>query len=181
MIADRHIFIVGQQRIVGAEQAADIGRVMDAGVKVGVVADRGGQMERAGRRVVQQRRDLAAELAVGEQLGHAAPQRQPRDRAETEQRIERRAGSSFGCDLRGPFEQPACGERAQIEDEVADGDSAASLRARRENAERQILDREIGMAGRALDPAGALQIVRRVDLRGHRGNSAFGKPHQAAS
>ena len=39
VIADRHIFVVGQQRIVGAELLADVGRVMDADVEVGVVAD----------------------------------------------------------------------------------------------------------------------------------------------
>ena len=39
MIADRHPFVVRQQRIVRPEQLADIGRVVDADVEIGVVAD----------------------------------------------------------------------------------------------------------------------------------------------
>jgi hypothetical protein len=39
VIADRHIFVVRQQRIVGPELLADIGRVVDADVEIGVVAD----------------------------------------------------------------------------------------------------------------------------------------------
>ena len=47
MVADRHVFVVGQQRIVGAEQLADVGGVVDAGVEVGVVADGGRQLQPA--------------------------------------------------------------------------------------------------------------------------------------
>ena len=39
MVADRHPLVVGQQRVVGPEQLADVRRVVDAGVEVGVVAD----------------------------------------------------------------------------------------------------------------------------------------------
>ena len=45
MIADRHIFVVGKQRIVGPELPADIGRVMDADVEIGVVADEAGHVQ----------------------------------------------------------------------------------------------------------------------------------------
>ena len=41
VVADRHIFVVRKQRIVGPELLADVGRVMNADVEVGVVADRG--------------------------------------------------------------------------------------------------------------------------------------------
>ena len=41
VVADRHPLVVRQQRVVGAELLADRGRVVDAGVEVGVVADRG--------------------------------------------------------------------------------------------------------------------------------------------
>ena len=43
MVADRHPLVVGQQRVVGPEQLADRGGVVDAGVEVGVVADAAGQ------------------------------------------------------------------------------------------------------------------------------------------
>ncbi len=40
VIADGHVLVVGQQRIVGPEQPPDIQRVVDAGVEIRVVADR---------------------------------------------------------------------------------------------------------------------------------------------
>ena len=43
--ADGHPLVVGQQRVVRAEHAADVGRVMDGGVEVGVVAHRGGEQQ----------------------------------------------------------------------------------------------------------------------------------------
>ena len=39
MIADRDVFVVGEQRVVGAEDFTDAASVVDAGVEVGVVAD----------------------------------------------------------------------------------------------------------------------------------------------
>src|SRR5262249_38853494 len=47
VIADGHVFVIRQQRIVGAEQLARIGGVVDAGEKVGVVADRRRKLEAA--------------------------------------------------------------------------------------------------------------------------------------
>ncbi len=52
MVADRDVLVVGQQRIVGAELAADVRRVVDARVEVGVVADARRQVQGAvGRRM----------------------------------------------------------------------------------------------------------------------------------
>ncbi|MNC80286.1 hypothetical protein D3C75_1330330 [compost metagenome] len=45
MIADGHMLVVGQQRIVGPEQPTDVHGVVDAGVEVRVVADAGGQVQ----------------------------------------------------------------------------------------------------------------------------------------
>ncbi len=54
VIGDRHVLVVRQQRLVGAEQPPGIGGVMDAGVEIGVVADRAGQVQRAIAKPVQQ-------------------------------------------------------------------------------------------------------------------------------
>ncbi len=43
VVANRHPFVVGQQRVVGAELLADVGGVVHRGVEVGVVADAAGQ------------------------------------------------------------------------------------------------------------------------------------------
>src|SRR5206468_7225843 len=45
VVTDRHIFVVGQQRVVGPELLADIGRVMNADVEVSVVADQAGHVQ----------------------------------------------------------------------------------------------------------------------------------------
>ena len=50
VIAHRHVFVVRQQRGVGPELPSDIGRVMDAGIEIRVVADRRRQVQRAIRR-----------------------------------------------------------------------------------------------------------------------------------
>src|SRR5262245_42282931 len=97
MIADRHVFVVRQQRIVGAEKLAGIGGVVDAREEVGVVADRGGKLEPAILGAMDESRaqdfDAGAVAPVSvENLAEAAAQRAPRLAAEREQRIERRPG-----------------------------------------------------------------------------------------
>ena len=47
MLRDRHMFIVRQQGIVRTQLPADIERMMDARIKVGVVTDTHGQMQLA--------------------------------------------------------------------------------------------------------------------------------------
>src|SRR5579871_195913 len=39
VIADGNVFVIWQQRVIGAEHAADVGRVKDGGVEIGVVAN----------------------------------------------------------------------------------------------------------------------------------------------
>ena len=97
VIADRHVFVVRQQRIVGAEQLAGIGRVVNAGKEVGVVADRRGQLEAAVVGAMNepraQRLVTGAVRAIGvENLADPTPQGEPRVAAEREQRVQRRAG-----------------------------------------------------------------------------------------
>ena len=38
MIADGNPFVVGQERLAGAEEFADVRRVVDGGVEVGIVS-----------------------------------------------------------------------------------------------------------------------------------------------
>ena len=43
MVGDGDVLVIGQQRIVRAEQGANIGGMMNADIEIGVVADGGGQ------------------------------------------------------------------------------------------------------------------------------------------
>ena len=58
MIADRHVLVIRQQRVVGPELTADVHRVMNAGVEIRVIADFRRQMQCARRCVVHMRLDL---------------------------------------------------------------------------------------------------------------------------
>ena len=125
--------------------------MVDAGKEIGVVADRGRKHEAASGGVVQEPRALAldagAVLAVGvEHVAHALPQCHARLAAEREQRIERRAGRGLRRLLGGAVEQAEFERRGEVEDVVPDRNAAAGGAARRcEHAERQVLDREVGM------------------------------------
>ena len=72
VIADRHIFVVGQQRIVGPELLADIGRVMDADVEIGVVADQARQVHVDFALADQMDLDIVAIALVGQQFATVA-------------------------------------------------------------------------------------------------------------
>jgi hypothetical protein len=45
VVADGYPLVVGQQGLIGAEEFADVGGVVDSGVEVGVVADGGGEQQ----------------------------------------------------------------------------------------------------------------------------------------
>ena len=159
MIADRHVFVVRQQRIIRTEQLAGIGRVVNAGKEIGVVADRRGQLEAARIGAVNearaQRLVTAAVRSIGiEYLAKPTPQRKPRVAPKRKYRIQLRAG-------RGPrgvgsetVEQSEFERRGEIKDVVPDGDAATGRAAGwREHAEREVLDREVGMMVRRGNPA----------------------------
>src|SRR5262245_56118565 len=132
---------------------------MNAGEEVGVVADRGRKLETAIVGAVNearsQRFDLGALAAIGiENVAEAAAERDACLVAEREQRVERRAGSGLGGACRLPIEQAELERRGEIEDVVPDRDAAAGSAARRaEHAERQVLDREVGVLMGRGDPA----------------------------
>ena len=151
MIADRHPLVVRQQRIVGPEQLADVGRVVDADVEVGVVADRA----RAGAW-----RSLPPGAASGSRpraccarcrwrpgsrtAARAAP---GAGRSERKQRVQRARRTP-------PLRRPRiAGEQPNSQCRAAGRGSCrrSRRRARRsvrpagEDAERQVLDREVGV------------------------------------
>src|SRR5262249_49332587 len=94
-----------------------------------------------------QRFDLGALAAIGvENLTDAPAQRDARLAAEREQRVERPAGSGLGGARRQAFEQAEFECRGEIEDLIADGEAAAGGATRHaEYAERQVLDRKVGV------------------------------------
>ena len=118
VIADRHPLVVGHQRVVGAEQLADRGRVMDAGVEVGVVADAAGHVHLDARIALQGALPgglLAA--ALGQAIG---------DRARSAWRFSG-AGGHQRVHVVG-VDQAGC---SQVEHLVADRDADAQAHQRR--------------------------------------------------
>ncbi len=174
MIGDRHVFVVRAERIVRVAPPAAIGGVVDAGEKIGEIADR--------RRQVQPAIAGAMKEPVGERLGLGPPrtiggeqredllaQRPARRRAQRHQRVEAGAGGRLGRGRGGPGEQPGLACRAQVENRVADRDAAArqSIRhgaaGRAEHPEGQVLQRKLGVPVGRGDPALARAIMGFVD------------------
>jgi hypothetical protein len=78
VITDRHIFVVGQQRVVGAKQATHIGRVVNGCVEIGVIADVGGRYHRDFIHPHQERLDGSLMSAAGaQQLAEPFSKRRP--------------------------------------------------------------------------------------------------------
>ena len=81
MVGDRHPLVVGQQRVVGPEQLAHRGGMVDAGVEVGVVADGTGQCHlRLGLRQQAQLEERRLVAAVGQRQRQRAAQPAPQRR-----------------------------------------------------------------------------------------------------
>src|SRR5262249_42458229 len=139
LVTGRQIFVIRQQRIVRAKELARVGRVMDAGEEVGVIADYG------------RKRELALRGAVKE------PRAQRFDpgalAAEREQRIERCAGGTLSGAGGQAFEQAEFEPRGKIEDLIPDGDATAGGATRHAKyADRQVLDRKVGVPVGGGDP-----------------------------
>ena len=175
VITDRHMLVVRQQRLIGAELLADGFGVMDAGIEIGVVADPRRQVQRAVDGVAQRAVDAAVGVGV-QQCEQRPAQRAAWDRPQRQQRVKRRADRGFGGAQRVALEQVERG--AEIDDLVADRDPAAWRAAVGENAERQVLQRKLGMPIGAGDTAGGGGGVGLVE---DHMSCAFGKPAHAAS
>ena len=162
VIADRHPFIIRQQRLIGPHQRAHGLRMMDASIEIRVVADVRGQVQKAIRRTVQQMRPRIG--PVGQQRADGIPQRPPRPGTQRQERIQRWPDAAMGGGLRLIVQQLRLMQRAQIEDHGADRDPAPRGPGQRaEHAKRQVLDRKVRVALRALYPAGQRGVVRVVD------------------
>ena len=169
MIADRHMLVVRQQRIVRAEHAPDIRRVIHRRIEVRVVAHLRRQHHLHISHRDQRLRQYRLRLAIvriqrrykrrTEQRHRPAPQRH--------QRIERcmrarahRQGQPF--ELRRRTGRGSMHVQHHVTNR--DTDPRRVLRAGTpEHAERQVLYGEVGLRRvGARHPAGACRIVRRV-------------------
>ena len=161
MVADRHVLVVRQERLVRTKLSADIGRVVDADVEIGVVAD-----AIAGRCIVQSRCTVAGrspecDLLSGPFASSSsemrARNRLPRASAQTHQVVElvpardvgrRRRARRRTNPLDGPRQRDPGSRRRSRYRRARSGSPA-----RREHAERQVLNRKIGDDRSRIDPA----------------------------
>jgi hypothetical protein len=149
--------------------------MVNADIEIGIIADRRGQMERAVRGGVQRRLHGGAVRLVRQQLRQPPPQPDPIGFRQCHQGVERRSLQHVGSGGREQFV-----DLGEIENAIADRHARALVLARwREDAERQILDREVTMRVRALNPTCPAGIMRLVDRA--QGNSAFVNPAQQSS
>ena len=150
VVADREVPPVGQQRLlVGAEDPADVGGVVERGVEVDVVADLDGQVQRHVGQRDEVGLDQVALGLVGEQAGDPAAEGAADPTPLRHQQVERRLLEHVVH-----VEHLGGRDRGQVEHEVADPDADPRLLARpREHAVRQVVDVEEG-AGGSVDPGG---------------------------
>ena len=168
VIGDRHVFVVRQQRIVGAEGAAGIGGVKDRRIEIGEVADRDRQQHfglrhrasNAGVRLLSPRSALRARDKESRSADQACG-------PSAISALRFGAAQAFAAVAASPLERRRC--RRDVEDLIADrhADSRTCVRRRPKHAERQVLNRKIAV-GRVcrLDKASPGGIVCLVG-RGH--------------
>ena len=174
MVADGHPLVVGQERVVGPHHPAHVGRVVDRRVEVGVVTgrDRHGHGDAAHRPQVPSYPVLQLLVTRRQQIEHLAAQRPPRVAIQRQQRIEPLRPA--GLLQVGPLEADdlRLEAAAEIQHLVADRDPEPIVRhglaVQREDTERQVLNREVGIdvLGRR-HPAGGGRIVGRIEGRSH--------------
>ena len=191
VIADGHPLVVGQQRVVRAEQFAHRGGVVDAGVEVGVVADLTGQLHRAvGLRAQAGLQHGLQRAAFGQCRAQPGPQAASGGRAQAHEGVEVTAGQGGQPVAQGVGpggirrERPrgrAVGEQRvlhqpQVQHLVTDGDAYAGRagrvmrrhRRRREAPEGQVLNGEVGVLGVGrIHPAAQRGVVGGVERGGH--------------
>ena len=167
MIADRHVLVVRQQRVVGPELLADIGRVMDADIEVGVVADRAP----AG---ASQSEAACRQLSTSWALGSASAEQSDSRRRSARRRRSPRARSALSVSPELACRASARRPGDRLAHSARDRGSVADRRrrplappSRAEDAERKVLDRKVGMAVGTNSPNCASGIVCFVD-EGHR-------------
>ena len=127
MIADGDVFVVGEERLVGAEELADAGGVVDGGVEVGVVGDVDWLEEGGSGDGVEG--GFGGLPAVGfgggvEEVGEGFAEQRPGARAEGHEWIEDRGLAGCGEAWR---EEAGCGAVVEVEQMGADGDAEVLL------------------------------------------------------
>ena len=143
VVADGNVFVVGEKRLVGTEELADAGGVVDGGVEVGVVGDVDGSAEgRAGDGVEGGFGCLpAVRLFVGvEERGEGFAEERPGAMAEGQERIEDRSLTGFD---QGWGEQAGGGAGVEVEEVSADGDAEMLLAFVFEGSVGQVGEREV--------------------------------------
>ncbi|MNP56155.1 hypothetical protein D3C76_1508590 [compost metagenome] len=130
MVADRHVLVVRQQRIVRAEQFANVLGVLDADVEVGVVVDFRWQVHLAIRGQREQFCTLGFDLAMQgaallEQFDQTLTQGHPSLAAQFEEGIQLTTTGGFDGGFCRALEQAGLERRLQVEDMVADGHATA--------------------------------------------------------
>ena len=144
--------------ILRLDGTAHVARVVQRGVEIRVVADLRRQVH---LRILQRQQTFAQPRLRGggratvQQFKHAVAQRTPGRAASAHEGVEGWRRRELGGVLRGPAQQAAGGQRRQAQCRVADGDRGARRLARgraADDPQRQVLDREIGVAVGAIQP-----------------------------
>src|SRR5258706_6477813 len=102
MIGDRHPVEIRRHPAVPPQQPCDVAGVIDRSIKVGVIANVGGQaIFDVGLRDQAGAQSLPVRVArSGEQIEHRVPQRTPSLGPHSEERVESRSGTGGGRSLR---------------------------------------------------------------------------------
>jgi len=163
VVADWHVLVVGQERIVGSKELADAGGVMDGCVEVSVVGRVNGLEERCFVARGQCGADGIAGRFVGgcvQEGGETSSQRRVHGWFAGHEGVE---GLCFaGCQDRGrqSLKEASALAFVKVEDEGADadGDAAVAMRAG-ENAIRKALQgKAAGWVIGRVDPTGAVPL-----------------------
>jgi hypothetical protein len=172
VVADGQVLPVRQQRLgVGAEQPAEVRRVLLGGVEVDVVADLERQLHRHRGLRDQVRLDGVPVVLVADQVEQPVPGGAPGRAAEREERVQRRLREQLRAvqHLRGR-------DRCEVDELVADRRTHPRLLVTvPEHTERQVLRPERRTV-RDVDPAHQTSIKCKV-VRSARGSSMLQEPN----
>ncbi len=183
VVADGHPLVIWQQRVVGAEEFAHGGRVMDAGVEVGVVTDHAGQghLRISLRQQAPCQRDLLPAGSTEFDRQHRTQLAAcHRSQCHEALQVARRQGLEHRGHVccPGPFR----GGEAQVQHLVADRDTDPPRlvdAGTTEAPERQVLDRKVG--GRVvcrLDPTLQCGVVGGIQVHRHALANLSARPAQ---
>jgi len=175
VVANGHVLVVRQQRVIGAEQFADVLRMFDADVEVGVVIDLGRQVHLAIGGTVQHLRLAGLQLAAfGQQFQQALAQGNAGATAQLKKRVQLPTRSGFDGAPGFTFKRVQRG--MQVENRIANRHATARCRAiDTEHAQGQVLQGEIRVTiGRGYPAAGLRWLSHglspvRVEGGGQRG------------